>query len=86
LIVSSPILHLVCQIGDLDDVQNDAYGRFPYGLPPKGQGDLAFVQHMISSLNAEGVCGVVMPHGVLFRGSKEKEIRQGILEADLLKR
>jgi type I restriction enzyme M protein len=68
----------------LDDVQNDAYGRFPYGLPPKGQGDLAFVQHMISSLNAEGVCGVVMPHGVLFRGSKEKEIRQGILEADLL--
>jgi len=68
----------------LNDVQNDAFGRFPYGLPPKGQGDLAFVQHMLASLNAEGMCGVVMPHGVLFRGSSEKTIRQGFLEADLL--
>ncbi len=63
---------------------NDAYGRFPYGTPPKDAGDLAFVQHMIASLNAEGKMGVVMPHGVLFRGSSEKAIRQGILEDDLL--
>ncbi|BCG63384.1 MAG: type I restriction enzyme M protein [Methyloprofundus sp.] len=62
----------------------DAYGRFPYGTPPKDAGDLAFVQHMIASLNAEGKMGVVMPHGVLFRGSSEKAIRQGILEDDLL--
>lgn len=39
---------------------------------------------MIASLNAEGKMGVVMPHGVLFRGSSEKAIRQGILEDDLL--
>jgi type I restriction enzyme M protein len=67
-----------------DEADADAFGRFPYGTPPKDAGDLAFVQHMISSLNAEGMAGVVMPHGVLFRGSSEKGIRKGILEADLL--
>ena len=68
----------------LDDVQNDSYGRFTHGLPPKGSGDLAFVQHMIASLNNEGICGVVMPHGVLFRGGSEQTIRKGILEKDLV--
>lgn len=67
-----------------EHADNDAYGRFPYGTPPKDAGDLAFVQHMIASLNTEGMAGVVMPHGVLFRGSSEKEIRKGILEDDLL--
>ena len=67
-----------------DEADNDAYGRFPYGTPPKDAGDLAFIQHMIASLNAEGMMGVVVPHGVLFRGSSEKEIRKGILEDDLL--
>lgn len=67
-----------------DECDNDGYGRFPYGTPPKDAGDLAFVQHMIASTNAEGMVGVVMPHGVLFRGSSEKVIRQGILEDDLL--
>ena len=63
---------------------NDPYGRYPYGTPPKNAGDLAFIQHMIASLNAEGKMVVVVPHGVLFRGSSEKEIRKGILEDDLL--
>lgn len=67
-----------------DECDNDGFGRFPYGTPPKDAGDLAFVQHMIASTNAEGMVGVVMPHGVLFRGSSEKAIRQGILEDDLL--
>lgn len=67
-----------------EEADADPYGRFPYGTPPKDAGDLAFVQHMIASLNAEGVMGVVMPHGVLFRGSSEKVIRKGILESDLL--
>ena len=62
----------------------DQFGRYPYGTPPKDAGDLAFIQHMIASLNAEGKMGVVVPHGVLFRGSSEKDIRQGILEDDLL--
>ncbi len=67
-----------------DEADNDPYGRFPYGTPPKDAGDLAFIQHMIASVNAEGMMGVVVPHGVLFRGSSEKEIRKGILEDDLL--
>ena len=67
-----------------EEADSDAYGRSPYGTPPKDAGDLAFVQHMIASLNAEGMMGVVMPHGVLFRGASEKAIRQGILNDDLL--
>lgn len=67
-----------------DECDSDGFGRFPYGTPPKDAGDLAFVQHMIASTNNEGMVGVVMPHGVLFRGSSEKAIRQGILEDDLL--
>ena len=67
-----------------DAADNDPYGRYPYGTPPKDAGDLAFIQHMIASLNSEGKMGVVVPHGVLFRGSSEKRIRKGILEDDLL--
>ncbi|MDC3394409.1 type I restriction-modification system subunit M [Planktomarina temperata] len=67
-----------------DEADADPYGRYPYGTPPKDAGDLAFIQHMIASLNAEGKMGVVVPHGVLFRGSSEKEIRKGILEDDLI--
>jgi type I restriction enzyme M protein len=67
-----------------DEADNDAYGRFPYGTPPKDTGDLAFVQHMIASTNAEGMAGIVLPHGVLFRGSSEKAVRQGMLQDDLL--
>ena len=67
-----------------DTADNDPFGRYPYGTPPKDAGDLAFIQHMIATLNAEGKMGVVVPHGVLFRGSSEKEIRKGILEDDLL--
>lgn len=63
---------------------NDQYGRYPYGTPPKDAGDLAFIQHMIASLKDDGKMGVVVPHGVLFRGASEKEIRKGILEDDLL--
>ena len=39
---------------------------------------------MIASLNADGKMGVVVPHGVLFRGASEGDIRKGILDADLL--
>ena len=67
-----------------EEADNDSFGRFPYGTPPKDTGDLAFVQHMIATLNADGVMGVVVPHGVLFRGASEKEIRKGILENDLI--
>ena len=64
--------------------EGDKYGRFRFGIPPKSKGDLAFVQHMIATLNDAGMLGVVMPHGVLFRGSSEGAIREGILKEDLL--
>ncbi len=66
-----------------DVAENDGYGRFRFGVPPKTKGDLAFVQHMVAVLNTSGRLGVVMPHGVLFRGSAEGKIRQGLLEEDL---
>ena len=65
------------------DVKDDKYARFHRGLPPKNMGDYAFVQHMVATLNARGVCGVVMPHGVLFRGGSEGRVRKGLLEDDL---
>jgi type I restriction enzyme M protein len=67
-----------------ETAEHDGYGRYRYGIPPKEAGDLAFVQHMIASLNQEGAMGVVVPHGVLFRGGQEGEIRKGILEDDLV--
>ena len=62
----------------------DPFGRDAYGCPPKGYGDLAFVQHMIASLKPDGMLGVVVPHGVLFRGGAEGRIRQAMLEADIV--
>ena len=67
-----------------DLAENDGFGRYRFGLPPKDAGDLAFVQHMIASLNNEGVMGVVVPHGILFRGASEGKIRKDIIESDLL--
>lgn len=64
--------------------EHDAYGRFRFGIPPKTKGDLAFVQHMIATTNDRGMVGVVMPHGVLFRGAAEADIRKGILQEDLV--
>jgi len=62
----------------------DPYGRDAYGCPPKSYGDLAFVQHMVASLNKKGMLGVVLPHGILFRGGAEGKIRRGLLEDDLI--
>ena len=63
---------------------SDPYGRFQYGIPPRGYADLAFLQHMISVLNQNGKLGIVLPHGVLFRGGSEGKIRKGILKDDIL--
>lgn len=66
------------------EAEADKLGRFSYGVPSKSKGDFAFIQHMIASLNSKGRLGVVMPHGVLFRGASEGKIRQGLIEDDLL--
>ncbi|MEU8196445.1 N-6 DNA methylase [Microbispora amethystogenes] len=55
------------------------------GVAPQSSADWAFVQHMIASMNAKkGRVGVVLPHGVLFRGGQEAAIRQRVLDDDLL--
>lgn len=68
----------------MDEAKADAYGRFAYGIPPKSYGDLAFVEHMIASLNSKGRMATVLPHGVLFRGAAEGKIRTAILKDDLV--
>lgn len=64
--------------------KGDRFGRDKYGCPPKSYGDLAFVQHMIASLKSDGMLGVVLPHGVLFRAGAEGRIREAMLKDDLI--
>lgn len=66
------------------DPESDTYLRFWRGIPPKSKGDWAFISHMIETLNEHGKAGVVVPHGVLFRGSSEGKIRQKTIEENLL--
>jgi type I restriction enzyme M protein len=63
---------------------NDPYGRNIAGVPPKGNGDMAWVQHMIGSMNNNGRMCVVLPHGVLFRKLNEGKIRKFLLNQDLI--
>lgn len=59
--------------------------RFKWGYAPESKkADLMFVQHMASSLKKNGLMAVVVPHGVLFRGSKEKEIRSAMIEDNII--
>ncbi|QIM68436.1 type I restriction-modification system subunit M [Basfia succiniciproducens] len=68
-----------------DDVKQDRFQRFARGLPPKTKGDYAFISHMIETLKEHtGRMGVVVPHGVLFRGAAEGKIRQKLIEENLL--
>jgi type I restriction enzyme M protein len=68
-----------------EDASADRYHRFHRGVPPKSKGDYAFITHMIETLNEHGRAGVVLPHGVLFRGSSEGKIRQALIEENVLK-
>src|SRR5690606_29194618 len=67
-----------------DNWANDPYGRNIAGVPPKGNGDMAWVQHMVKSMNSTGRMTVVLPHGALFRKGAEGKIRQALLEQDIL--
>ncbi|MER2908962.1 type I restriction-modification system subunit M [Morganella morganii] len=68
-----------------DEAENDKFGRFRRGIPPKTKGDYAFILHMIETLKpGTGRMGVVVPHGVLFRGSSEGKIRQKLIDENLL--
>ncbi|WP_367155169.1 N-6 DNA methylase [Methylomonas sp. HYX-M1] len=63
---------------------NDPFGRNIAGVPPKSNGDMAWVQHMVKSMNSTGRMTVVLPHGALFRKGSEGTIRQALIEQDLL--
>lgn len=67
-----------------DNWINDPFGRNIAGVPPQGNGDMAWVQHMIKSMNVNGRMTVVLPHGALFRKGAEGKIREALLEKDLL--
>lgn len=62
------------------DPANDEYGRFEDGIPPKKNGDYAFLLHMLKSLKSTGKGAIILPHGVLFRGGAEGQIRRNIIK------
>lgn len=68
-----------------EDAEHDQFSRFWRGTPPKSKGDWAFISHMIEvAYEGRGKVGVVVPHGVLFRGASEGKIRQQTIEENIL--
>ncbi len=64
----------------------DEFGRFTdFGVPPEKNGDYAFLLHIIRSLKSSGKAAVVLPHGVLFRGNAEAEIRKNLIKKGFVK-
>jgi len=64
---------------------HDEFDRFEYGIPPAKNGDFAFLLHLIKSLKSKGKGAVILPHGVLFRGNKEADIRRNLIQHGLIK-
>ena len=67
------------------DPANDEYRRFEYGEPPAKNGDYAYLLHLLASLNSTGKGAIIMPHGVLFRGNREADIRRNLVKRGLIK-
>ncbi len=67
------------------DPANDEYGRFEDGIPPQKNGDYAFLLHMVKSLKSTGKGAIILPHGVLFRGGAEGQIRKNIIKRGYIK-
>ncbi|MCP5046942.1 MAG: type I restriction-modification system subunit M, partial [bacterium] len=68
-----------------EEAEQDKFKRFHRGVPPKSKGDYAFISHMVEiALEGEGKVGVVVPHGVLFRGGAEGKIRKRFIEENIL--
>ena len=65
--------------------KQDEYARFEYGIPPAKNGDYAFLLHFIASLKSTGKGAIILPHGVLFRGNKEADIRRNLIERGYIK-
>jgi type I restriction enzyme M protein len=63
----------------------DAFQRFTWGVPPRKQGDYAYLLHIIRSMKSTGKGACILPHGVLFRGNAEAVIRQQLVRSGYLK-
>jgi len=79
LVVSNPPFSFKSWRNGIDET-DDKFDRFiGYGIPPKTNGDYAFLLHVIKSLKSTGKGAIILPHGVLFRGNVEAEIRKNII-------
>lgn len=67
------------------DPQHDIYNRFEDGIPPNKNGDYAFLLHLVRSLKSQGKGAIILPHGVLFRGNAEAEIRKNLVKRGYIK-
>ena len=66
--------------------EHDEYKRFKhYGVPPTKNGDYAFLLHFVASLKSRGKGAIILPHGVLFRGNKEADIRRNLIKRRYIK-
>tara|TARA_R110002050_G_scaffold57423_5_gene129159 strand:+ start:66256 stop:68724 length:2469 start_codon:yes stop_codon:yes gene_type:complete len=65
--------------------KEDLYGRFTWGIPPEKNGDYTFLLHIIKSLKSTGKGAVILPHGVLFRGNAEANIRENLIKQGYIK-
>jgi type I restriction enzyme M protein len=63
----------------------DEFQRFTWGVPPKKQGDYAYLLHIIRSMKSTGKAACILPHGVLFRGNAEAVIREQLVRSGYLK-
>ncbi len=68
----------------IDVAAHDPWRRFRFGMPPPGNGDFAFIQHMIATLTPGGRMAALIAQGILFRGRSEADIRRQLIESDLI--
>jgi type I restriction enzyme M protein len=68
-----------------EETERDKYKRFWRGLPPRSSGDYAFISHMVESIrHGTGRMAIIVPLGVLFRGGAEQQIREKLLQENLI--
>ncbi len=85
LVVSNPPFSFKKWTNGIDK-NHDEFGRFDgYGIPPAKNGDYAFLLHVLKSINSKGKGAIILPHGVLFRGNVEAEIRKKIINRRYIK-
>jgi len=85
LVVSNPPFSFKKWTNGIDP-NHDEFGRFDgFGIPPKKNGDYAFLLHVIKSMKSTGKGAIILPHGVLFRSNIEAEIRKNIINRGYIK-